>query len=70
MAGNVARLKELELTPLNFWTLLESNDRQARPLMPESQSYVPRFFAAAVMGEYPHHFGLEVQPLSTYSASP
>jgi Protein kinase domain/Transglycosylase SLT domain len=66
VAGNVIQMKELALAPLNFWTLLESDGRQAVPLMPESQNYVPRFFAAAVLGEYPQRFGLEVQRLSAY----
>ncbi|NOT62132.1 MAG: protein kinase [Acidobacteria bacterium] len=66
VGDNVARLQALDLAPLNFWTLLEHNDRQATPLRPESQSYVPRFWAAAVLGEHPQRFGLEIQPLSAY----
>ena len=32
----------------------------------ENVFYVPRFFAAAIIGENPQSFGLESQPLSTY----
>ena len=32
----------------------------------ESVFYVPRFFAAAIIGENPHRFGLPGQPLSSY----
>jgi hypothetical protein len=32
----------------------------------ESVYYVPRFFAAAIIGENPAAFGLQMQPLSTY----
>lgn len=32
----------------------------------ENVFYVPRFFAAAIIGENPQAFGLQMQPLSTY----
>jgi Transglycosylase SLT domain len=32
----------------------------------ENVYYVPRFFAAAIIGENPHAFGLQSQPLSSY----
>jgi hypothetical protein len=32
----------------------------------ESVFYVPRFFAAAIVGENPQTFGLQAQPLSSY----
>jgi membrane-bound lytic murein transglycosylase D len=32
----------------------------------ESAFYVPRFFAAAIIGENPTAFGIQMQPLSTY----
>jgi hypothetical protein len=31
--------------------------------------YVPRFFAAAIVGENPHVFGLQNRPLSSHTAS-
>lgn len=34
----------------------------------ESVYYVPRFFAAAIVGENPRAFGLETQPLSSFTA--
>jgi hypothetical protein len=34
----------------------------------ESVYYVPRFFAAAIIGENPQAFGLQQQPLSSYEA--
>jgi membrane-bound lytic murein transglycosylase D len=33
---------------------------------PENTLYVPRFFAAAIIGENPQAFGLQTQPLSSY----
>jgi hypothetical protein len=32
----------------------------------ESVFYVPRFFAAAIIGENPQMFGLQMQPLSSH----
>ena len=32
----------------------------------ENVFYVPRFFAAAIIGENPQAFGLQMQPLSSY----
>jgi len=32
----------------------------------ENVHYVPRFFAAAIIGENPQAFGLQIQPLSSY----
>jgi hypothetical protein len=34
----------------------------------ENAFYVPRFFAAAIIGENPLAFGLQSQPLSSYEA--
>jgi len=34
----------------------------------ENFKYVPKFFAAAIIGENPQDFGLKLQPLSTYSS--
>ena len=33
----------------------------------ENKNYVPRFFAAAILGENPLAFGIEMRPLSTYT---
>ena len=35
----------------------------------ESVYYVPRFFAAAIIGENPQTFGLQTQPLSSFESS-
>jgi membrane-bound lytic murein transglycosylase D len=36
----------------------------------ENVHYVPSFFAAAIIGENPQAFGLELQPLSSYEMKP
>jgi hypothetical protein len=64
-----AELKARNFQPRSFWVLLENNARLSVPLGRESQNYVPRFFAAAILGETPQRFGLEIQRLSTYTTA-
>jgi hypothetical protein len=48
--------------------LTASRDRLDETFQSENAYYVPRFFAAAIMGENPQSFGLQTQPLSSYEA--
>jgi serine/threonine protein kinase len=63
----IAELKAMNFRPISFWTILENNSRLSVPLNDESQNYTPRFFAAAILGENPQRFGLEIQRLSAYT---
>jgi RIO-like serine/threonine protein kinase len=65
----IEELKAMNLQPTNFWTLLENNARLSAPLGAESRRYTPRFFAAAILGENPQRFGLEIQRLSAYTTA-
>lgn len=50
----------------SYWTLVEGQnklDREAR----EDLDYIPIFFAAAIVGENPQAFNLQMEPLSTYT---
>jgi RIO-like serine/threonine protein kinase/soluble lytic murein transglycosylase-like protein len=67
VAHAIEELKAMNLHPINFWTLLENNARLSVPLSAESQNYAPRFFAAAILGENPQRFALEIQRLSAYT---
>lgn len=55
----------------SFWTLvankgiLEGN--AGKQFNNENIKYVPKFFAAAIIGENPQDFGVNLQPLSTYT---
>jgi serine/threonine protein kinase len=49
----------------NFWTLLANREKLDESFRRESASYVPSFFAAAIIGENPETFGLKTPPLST-----
>ncbi len=51
----------------DFWTLIANGDKLSKQFQSENFKYVPKFFAAAIVGEYPQDFGLKLQALSTYS---
>ncbi|HEV7859100.1 MAG TPA: transglycosylase SLT domain-containing protein [Pyrinomonadaceae bacterium] len=46
--------------------LTASRDKLDDTFQHENAFYVPRFFAAAIIGENPQAFGLQLQPLSSY----
>ncbi len=69
VARAVAEIKAMNIQPVSFWTLLENNARLSVPLNAEIQNYAPRFFAAAILGENPQRFGLEIQRLSAYTTT-
>ena len=55
----------------NFWTLAANQSKMeggaAKQFSNENIKYVPKFFATAIMGENPQDFGVNLQPLSTYT---
>ena len=53
--------------PRDFWMLIANGDLLSKQFQSENFKYVPKFFAAAIIGENPPDFGLKLQPLSTYS---
>lgn len=50
----------------SFWSLLANADKLDNYFRQESRNYVPKFFAAAIVGENPDVFGLPMQPLSAH----
>ncbi|MGI9036698.1 MAG: FHA domain-containing protein [Pyrinomonadaceae bacterium] len=50
-----------------FWTLIANSDKLAKQFQVENFKYVPKFFAAAIIGENPQDFGVNLLPLSTYT---
>lgn len=50
----------------SFWTLFEHASQLDSYFRNEGRNYVPKFFAAAIVGENPEAFGLKVKPLSSY----
>lgn len=53
--------------PRDFWMLIANGEKLSKQFQAENFKYVPKFFAAAIIGENPTDFGLNLRPLSTYS---
>jgi len=51
----------------DFWTLISKGEILSKQFQSENFKYVPKFFAAAIIGENPADFGLSLQPISTYT---
>jgi pSer/pThr/pTyr-binding forkhead associated (FHA) protein len=51
----------------SFWTLIANSEKLAKQFQMENIKYVPKFFAAAIVGENPQDFSVDMQPLSTYT---
>ena len=51
----------------DFWSLIQKSDLLSKQFQMENFKYVPKFFAAAIIGENPQDFGMTLQPISTYS---
>ena len=55
---------------VSFWTLLETENNMPKnadylqQFQSENKKYVPKFFAAAIIGENPRVFGVDMEPLS------
>lgn len=58
------KLVELGSTERNYWAITENQEHFA-DFNQTSDSYLRRFFAAAIIGENPEMFGLVTPPLST-----
>jgi hypothetical protein len=59
------RLRGLGITERSFWAIFRHQRDLRRGTNDEAPKYVPRFFAAAIIGETPSAFGLSTPPLST-----
>jgi hypothetical protein len=62
---SLRQLRGTENYARNFWTLLANSEALDEPFRRETAGYVPSFFAAAIIGENPQVFGLQIPPLST-----
>ena len=58
------QLREAQNYERNFWTLFANRDK-LNDFRDDSVSYIPRFFAAAIIGENPQNFDLQMPALST-----
>ena len=62
-----AALEKNESQERSFWTLIANAESLSKQFQLENVKYVPKFFAAAIVGENPQDFGLKLQKLSTYT---
>jgi transglycosylase-like protein with SLT domain len=69
-AGQTSRSLKILLNEQNrrcsICALTSDRRKVDETLTPENTFYVPRFFAAAIIGENPQAFGLQTAPLSSY----
>ena len=66
VAQDLAAVVNGENSSCSICALTAASNRLDKTFQDESVHYVPRFFAAAIIGENPSSFGLVTQPLSTY----
>ncbi len=59
------QLRELGITQRNAWTVYRNAGNLKPQLSTDGSSYVPRFYAATIIGENPQNFDLSTPPLST-----
>ncbi|SRR6266404_1688301 len=64
---NVLNAPSNEDKERSFWTLIANQGKLDEFFQKENVNYVPRFFAAAIFGETPWAFGIDLRPLSTYT---
>jgi hypothetical protein len=51
----------------SFWALVANKGKLTEQFQKENFRYVPKFFAAAIVGENPQTFGVPLQKLSSYN---
>jgi membrane-bound lytic murein transglycosylase D len=51
----------------SFWTMVANADQMSDQFQREAIKYVPHFFGAAIVGENPRVFGVEMAPISSYT---
>lgn len=67
---SLRRLRETDANyERNFWTLFANRDKLDETFQKESAAYVPEFFAAAIVGENPEAFDLQMPALSRFASA-
>jgi len=67
--NTLRELRGTENYERNFWTLFANRETLDETFRNENAGYVPRFFAAAIIGENPQAFELPMAPLSSLAVS-
>jgi hypothetical protein len=68
--GTLRQWRDSDNYERTFWTLFKNRNRLDESFRNEGAGYVPMFFAAAIIGENPETFGLQLEPLSTLASAP
>ena len=67
--GALRQLRAADDYERTFWTLFKNRELLGPAFRKEGAGYVPMFFAAAIVGENPHNFGLDMPPLSSLTGA-
>jgi len=67
---DIATLVNEQNRACSICALTEQRDKLDKTFRSENVYYVPRWFAAAIIGENPQDFGLQTRPLSSLEAKP
>ena len=67
---DIATLVNEQNRACSICALTEQRDKLDKTFRSENVYYVPRWFAAAIIGENPQAFGLQTRPLSSLEAKP
>jgi hypothetical protein len=51
----------------SFWQMVANSEKMSDQFQREAIKYVPHFFGAAIVGENPRIFGVDMEPLSSYT---
>ncbi len=66
LSQNLAKaLETAEKNERSFWTLMLQAEKLSAQFQSENRKYVPKFFAAAIVGENPNIFGVNLPPISS-----
>jgi serine/threonine protein kinase len=67
--GALRQLRTADDYERTFWTLFKNRELLGPAFRNEGAGYVPMFFAAAIVGENPQNFGLDMPPLSSLTSA-
>ena len=67
--GALRQLRAADDYERTFWTLFKNRELLGPAFRNQGAGYVPMFFAAAIVGENPQNFGLDMLPLSRLTSA-
>jgi serine/threonine-protein kinase len=67
--ANLRQLLAIGNRERSFWALANNEEKLDESFRQNGIKYVPSFFAAAIIGENPQAFDLQIQPLSSYGGT-